>query len=84
VHCKPLLVLAVVAGPANAEEAPVVFLSGPYDLSYAQTACERVLSKDSGSAAATECRSFPDPLSLGRALETKVISALAIEPRSGA
>jgi hypothetical protein len=81
VNWKSLLVLALAAGPANAEETPIVFLAGAYDLGYAQTACERVLSKDSGSAAASECRSFPDPHSLGRALETKVISALAAEPR---
>lgn len=71
-----------LAASANAAQTPIIFLIGSHDLTYARTACERVLSMDPNSAGAAECRSFPDSHhGLGRALETKVISALAVEPQ---
>jgi hypothetical protein len=74
--------LALAAYPANATETPIIFVSGSHDLTYARTACERLLSMDSDSAGAAECRSFPEPhYGLGRALEAKLISTLAVEPQ---
>jgi hypothetical protein len=72
--------LALAASPGMAAETPIIFLSGWHDLTYARAACERVLSTDPSSTGAAECRSFPDVLGVGRALENKVITALAVEP----
>jgi hypothetical protein len=75
-----VVALFLATSPAMAAETPIIFLNGGYDLTSARAACERVLSTDSGSAGAYECGLFPDLRGLGRNLETRVISALAVEP----
>ena len=71
--------LAFAAGPANAAEPPIILLDGFHDLNYAKTTCEWFLSENTDSLGAAECRSFPDLHDLGRALENKMIIALAVE-----
>jgi hypothetical protein len=76
------------AAASNASE-PIVFIVSHYNLDYAKTACEQVLSmepeaakpiREATVAAAIECRTVRDPRELGRRLENDLVEALAVEP----